>query len=209
VSGCGPVERCAFEVHVGVQVDAGGGDGFVAEPERDHGGVDASFEEAHRGGVTQGVDGDVLAGESRAVRRSPGHVQGQALLDGVGRQCTSLGAGEEGLAGAGGSLAKVSLERGGRPAQILRSQSALGSRPDRWVITGPTAPVRSPAVHPDIHAYPRNDLTDVAINFNDCGAYRPPSLVTYERTQAADTRRRSIVPVPSQSSASIAWTCRT
>ena len=25
----GPVERCAFEVHVGVQVDAGGGDGLV------------------------------------------------------------------------------------------------------------------------------------------------------------------------------------
>jgi hypothetical protein len=77
------------------------------------------------------------------------------------------------------------------------------------VITGPTAPVRSPAVHPDIHAYLRNDLTAVAINFNDCDAYRPPSLVTYERTQVADTRPRSIVPVASQSSASIAWTCRT
>jgi hypothetical protein len=31
----GPVERGPFEVQVGMQVDARGGDGLVAEPERD------------------------------------------------------------------------------------------------------------------------------------------------------------------------------
>ena len=72
------------------------------QPERDQGGVDTGLEEAHRGGVTQGVDGDVLAGDSRAGRRGPGHVQCQALLDGVGGQRVSVGAGEEGLAGVGG-----------------------------------------------------------------------------------------------------------
>jgi hypothetical protein len=35
----------------------------MAEPERDDRGVDTGFEEAHRGGVAQGVDGDVLTGE--------------------------------------------------------------------------------------------------------------------------------------------------
>ena len=50
-------------VHVGVQVDVGGGELLVPEPERDDGDVGAGVEEAHGGGVPEGVHGDVLAAQ--------------------------------------------------------------------------------------------------------------------------------------------------
>ena len=53
-----PVEGSLFEGHVGVEVDAGGLDGFVTEPESDGGDVDAGVEEPHRGGVSQRVRRD-------------------------------------------------------------------------------------------------------------------------------------------------------
>ena len=62
----GAGERAFFDGHVGVEVDLGGLDLFVAEPESDHGGVDAGVEEAHRGGVAQDVWGDVLVVQGRA-----------------------------------------------------------------------------------------------------------------------------------------------
>ena len=78
----GPCGRWAVEVQVGVEAEAGGGDGRVAGAERGGGAVDASFEEVRRGGVAQGVDGDVLACEVRVGCRGAGHVRAEALLDG-------------------------------------------------------------------------------------------------------------------------------
>lgn len=45
----GAGEGFLFEGHVGVQVDAGGGWVFVAEPQSDDGDVDAGVQELHRG----------------------------------------------------------------------------------------------------------------------------------------------------------------
>ena len=60
--------ECLFlEFEVGVQVDLGGVDADVAEPERDDAGVDAGVQEPHRGGVPQDVRGDRLAVQRRAA----------------------------------------------------------------------------------------------------------------------------------------------
>lgn len=40
-----------FQLEVGVQVDLGGIDADVSEPERDHGGIDPSVQESHGAGV--------------------------------------------------------------------------------------------------------------------------------------------------------------
>ena len=49
-----------------MDVDLGGLDGFMSEPESDHGGVDAGVEEAHGAGVSQGVRGNGFGGQRRA-----------------------------------------------------------------------------------------------------------------------------------------------
>ena len=48
-------ERAFFEGEVGVRVDVGRSDGFVAEPECDGRGVDSLFEELHRARVAKDV----------------------------------------------------------------------------------------------------------------------------------------------------------
>ncbi len=49
----------SLRVEVGVEVDLGGVDLLVAEPERDDGGVDAGVQQPHGGGVAQRVRRDV------------------------------------------------------------------------------------------------------------------------------------------------------
>jgi len=44
-----------------VDVDLGGFDGFVTEPERDDGGVDSGLEESHGAGVAEHVGSDGLS----------------------------------------------------------------------------------------------------------------------------------------------------
>ena len=61
----GPVEGSLFVGHVGVEVDLCRGT-LVAEPQSDDGDVDSGVQQAHGGGVPQGVRGDVLAGQRRA-----------------------------------------------------------------------------------------------------------------------------------------------
>ena len=63
----GHLRECLFlQPHVGVDIDLGCFDGFVPEPERDHGLVDAVMEQLHRGTVAQRVWRDAFAGEARA-----------------------------------------------------------------------------------------------------------------------------------------------
>jgi hypothetical protein len=75
-----------------------------------------------------------------------------------------------------------------QPLQIPGGQRRRDRiRPDRWVTTTPTAAVRSDQirsqlVHLDTHANLRNDLTAVAISFDDIGEYLKPRSVTYDRT---------------------------
>jgi hypothetical protein len=66
-----------------VQVDLGCFGLLVAEPERDDRGVDAGVEQLHRGGVPQGVGGDVLVGDRGAALGGLGGVEGDASFDGV------------------------------------------------------------------------------------------------------------------------------
>ena len=81
--GDGPIERSLFEFEVCFQVNLFGGDVFVAEPQRDDGGVDPGVQQSHGGGVPQGVGCDVLVHEGRARRCRSSSVNGHALSDGV------------------------------------------------------------------------------------------------------------------------------
>lgn len=76
VGGSGLVDGCLFDGHVGVEVGVGAGGVLVTEPERDDGDVDSGVEQVHRGGVPQGVHGDVLVGQARAGVGGRGEVFG-------------------------------------------------------------------------------------------------------------------------------------
>jgi len=92
-------------VRSALQVDRGGLNLFVAEPEGDDGGVDAGVEELHRGGVSQGVRGDPFVAKGGAVGCRGGHVFGDEFLDGVAGELAAPTRGEQrgvGLAGLAG-----------------------------------------------------------------------------------------------------------
>jgi hypothetical protein len=59
----GAVDRALFEGEVGVQVDLRRLVAFVAEPERDRGGVDRGLQQPDGGGVPKGVWCDLLVGD--------------------------------------------------------------------------------------------------------------------------------------------------
>src|SRR5882762_6210486 len=84
----GAVRARAFSLisRWGVQVDRGGVDAFVSEPERDDGGVYSGFEQAHGGGVPQDVGGDVFGVQRWAGGCGGALVAGESALDGVAAQ---------------------------------------------------------------------------------------------------------------------------
>ena len=61
------LDRLLLLLHVSMQVLLRTGDGLVAEPEGDHGDVDAGQQESHCCGVPERVDGDVLGSQGRAA----------------------------------------------------------------------------------------------------------------------------------------------
>ncbi len=67
----------------------------MAEPERDHGGVDAGVEESHGGGVPQRVRGDLFADERRAGDRGSGRGVSDASLDRISAQSAPGDGGEQ------------------------------------------------------------------------------------------------------------------
>ena len=77
-----------------MEVDRGGVDAFMSEPQRDDRGVDSRFEQSHRGGVAQHVGGDVLGRQRRAFRCRGAVVACESVLDGVAAE-VSAGAGRE------------------------------------------------------------------------------------------------------------------
>jgi hypothetical protein len=91
-------------VHVGVQVDVCGRELLVPEPERDDGDVGAGVEEAHGGGVPEGVHGDVLAAQRSTADARGVEVAGQAELDGVVAEACPGAGREQRIAGLTAAL---------------------------------------------------------------------------------------------------------
>lgn len=77
-----------------MEVDLGGLEVRVTEPERDARGVDPGVQKRHRAGVPQGVRSDVLPGQARAVLGCGAGVSGDELAGGGSRELLS-GAGRE------------------------------------------------------------------------------------------------------------------
>ena len=102
---CGAVEGSLFDGHVGVQVDLCGFGLFVAEPERDHGGVDAGVEELHGRSVSEHVGCDGFeAGGVGVLLDEP--------FDGVAAHADTGAGGEEGVVGVAAALIEPGLEHG-------------------------------------------------------------------------------------------------
>jgi len=89
-----------------VQVDVGGGELLVSEPERDDGDVGAGVEEAHGGGVPEGVHGDVFAVQRSAADAGGVEVAGEAVFDGVVAELCPGAGREQRMAGLTAALGK-------------------------------------------------------------------------------------------------------
>jgi len=97
-----------------VEVDLGGVDPFVSEPEGDHGGVDAGVEELHRGGVAECVERDLLGDEARASLRCGAGVFGEAVFDeSVAAELFAAGGREEWGFGLPGAFGEPDAQDGG------------------------------------------------------------------------------------------------
>jgi hypothetical protein len=95
---------------VGVQVDVGRGELFMAEPEGDHGDVIACEHEAHRRGVPQRVHGDPLCADGRADCLRQCDVVGEPMLDGVSAEAPSRTRGKEWVVRRSSPLVEEGLE---------------------------------------------------------------------------------------------------
>jgi hypothetical protein len=112
----GSGECLLLQLHVGVQVDLGGLDADVSEPERDDAGVDAGVQQPHRGGVSQHVRGDRLAAQGWAGCCGVVGVVRDAVLDGVAAQWSTATGGEQRIAGLAVVLVEPVPEDGDRAA---------------------------------------------------------------------------------------------
>ena len=76
-------ERALLRGEVGVEVDLGGLDRLVTQPERYHGAIVAGLEQRHSGGVAQDVRRDGLAADRRAAAARVVRILGDEALDGI------------------------------------------------------------------------------------------------------------------------------
>ncbi len=97
--GGGACESLLLEPHVGVQVDLGGLDGLMSEPEGDDAPIDAALQQLHCGRVPQGVRRDPLVHEGRAAPSCGGDVLRYQTLDGIRAQASAPATGEDRLIG--------------------------------------------------------------------------------------------------------------
>jgi len=79
-------EGAFLDPHVGVQVDLGRLGGFMAEPQRDDGEVDAAPEQGHRRGVPQRMRSHLLDLQRRTGPRSRRHVSCHKPLHTIGAE---------------------------------------------------------------------------------------------------------------------------
>jgi hypothetical protein len=91
----GAVDRFLFELVVGVLVDVGGLDAFVAEPQGDRCDVDVFGLQEHRVGVSEDVWADALGVERGALGCGRMGVFGEEQRDGLSSEWLSLPGGEQ------------------------------------------------------------------------------------------------------------------
>jgi hypothetical protein len=91
----GPGECLLFQRQVGVEVDLGGVDADVSEPEGDHAAVDAGVEESHGGGVPQDVRGDRFVVQGAATVGGLSCVVVESVFDGVAAEFVAAAGGEQ------------------------------------------------------------------------------------------------------------------
>ncbi len=82
-----------------MEVDLGGFDLLMPEPEGDHGAVDVGLQETHRGGVAQHVGCDVLGNDRWASLGGGRGVLGESLLERVAAEPPSLTGWEQWVGG--------------------------------------------------------------------------------------------------------------
>ena len=95
-----------------MQVDLGRVDALVAEPEGDHGGVDAGVEESHGGGVAEDVQRHLLVVQARCVPGGVAEVFGEPTLERVAAESSALPGREERLGCAAAAFAGPGAEGG-------------------------------------------------------------------------------------------------
>ena len=92
VSACGSIggrrfcQRGFLELHIGLQINGRRLDELVAQPERDHGTVDAVVKQVHRQRVPQHVGRHVFTGQRGAVTTGDCKVLGEQILQAVTAQ---------------------------------------------------------------------------------------------------------------------------
>jgi hypothetical protein len=129
----GSRQGALFEGEVGVQVDLGGVDPLMPEAQGDDGGVDAGVQDLHRGGVPEGVQGDLLLADARAASRCCAEVFGESAFSPSRLSRLPRWVGNSGLWGSPARSASQTrrtatvtrVERPGAPAGLQRRPSRL------------------------------------------------------------------------------------
>ena len=96
----GAGDRLFFDFEVGVHVDLGGLDAFMAEPQSDGGEVDTGVQERHRAGVAQHVGAELFRLHCWAVGLCRGGVTGNESTDSVSAERRTFRPGEHGRVGS-------------------------------------------------------------------------------------------------------------
>jgi hypothetical protein len=104
-------QRLLLDADVGVEVGVCGPDAGVAEPEGDHGGVDAGVQQGHGAAVAQDVRMDALAQQRRAVLPGGLGVGADAQRDGVAAEPPSGAGWEQRVARLSGALSEPDLQQ--------------------------------------------------------------------------------------------------
>lgn len=107
--------------HIGVEVDLGRFDGFVAESERDHGAVDAGVQQVHRRGVSPGVRRDCIGVQREAAAAGGVGVLGDEKRDRVAAERSAAAGRKQRLVGVAGALFQPFARHGDRVSGQRRS----------------------------------------------------------------------------------------
>ena len=136
-------EDLLFQRQVSVEVDLGGVDGLVPQPERDHGLLHAGVQQVHRRGVPQAVERDVFLLEGGAALAGDRDVLFQKTINTVGAQSSAADAREHELALVWIRFIEPCREYGGdrlaeRDDALLAALAVdfdVGARAERHVLT--------------------------------------------------------------------------
>ena len=91
------LEDLPFDCQIGVEIDLGGLDGLVAQPNGDHGSVDAGLQQLHGGAVAENMGSHVFPRDRGAGLCCRGSIFPDEVLDGIGAETSAADAGEQEL----------------------------------------------------------------------------------------------------------------